>query len=141
MDDNRKNRILMAKILGEVYRIQRRGETPCAADEATIFGLLNGFEYVIDTELDGIGFVSKEILSAMIDVLNPIFNNKKNLESFRGFYDIEHELQGRGIDRSMAIRILQYLNANNQFQELIAKMDTSGSPSECRTFEISKWDS
>lgn len=55
---------------------------------------------------------------------------------FKGFYDIERELQEAGVDRAQAIRILTFFQANGQFQELIAKMDTSHSPSECRTFRV-----
>lgn len=141
MEREKQNRILLGKILGEVYRIQKHGNVPFGPSEANLFGLLNGFEHVIDEELEGIGFVSRDSLMAVINVLSPIDNDPEKLKAFKGFYDIEHELQKHGVDRSTAIRILTYLNANHQFQGLIAKMDTSGSPSECRTFEISKWDS
>lgn len=141
MEREKQDRILLGKILGELYRIQKHNEVPCDPSNATIFGLLNGFEHVIDEELEGIGFVSRDNLVATVKVLSAIDDDPEKLKAFKGFYDIERELQKHGVDRPAAIRILTYLNANRQFQELIAKMDTSGSPSECRTFELGKWDS
>lgn len=141
MDIAKKNQILLAKILGEIYRTQLNSKVSCPAGEAKVYGLLNGFEHVIDEELEGIGYVSQEALTAVINTLDSIFIDDKKLKSFKGFYDIEDDLRKKGVDRWQAIRILTYLNANHQFQELIAKMDTSGSPSECRTFKLDKWES
>jgi hypothetical protein len=133
------NAILLGKLLAETYRIQRKLGIP-SVDDAKIYALLNGFESAIDDELQRIGFVSKEQETHVMDVLNPIWEDPDKLASFKGFYDIENELKAGGVDRTTAIAVLKYLNAHGQFTDVIAKMDTSGSPSECRTFNLDKWD-
>ncbi len=75
-----------------------------------------------------------------MDVLEPIWADEEKLKNFRGFYDIERELEQRGVHRSDAIAILRYLKANHQFTDVIEKMDSSHSPSECRRFELTEWD-
>lgn len=137
----KETRLLFGKILGEVYRLQRDSENvSCPASSAQVYALLHGFESAIDDELEMIGEVSKEKLQATMDVLDPIWSDREKLEKFKGFYDIEHELDSKGVSRGDAIRILKFLKANHQFTEIIDKMDTSNSPSECRRFDLSEWD-
>jgi hypothetical protein len=132
--------LILGKILGEIYRIQRSTEgISCSASDSHIFALLHGFEHAAKEEIERLGFVSEDQLKAVMDVLEPIWLNPEKLAEFKGFYDIERTLKSHGVDRSDAIRILTYLNANGQFTEVIDKMDSSGSPSECRKFDISKW--
>ena len=63
----------------------------------------------------------------------------KKLNNFKGFYDIEEYLVCRWVDRTDAIHVLTYFKVNDQFLEIIEKMDTSYSPSECRLFEFNQW--
>lgn len=141
MEIETQNKLFLAKILGEIYRLQRHSGLPCPAEDAQIYGLLKGFEDVVDEELNRVGFISKAQLSHVIDVLNPIDRDPQKASAFNGFYAIEDELLKGGIDRSAAIRILTYLNANDQFSALIAKMNSSNSPVECKTFELNEWES
>lgn len=132
---------LLGKLLGEVFRVQRSlPNMACASSNAEIYALLNGFEGAVDQILEGMGDISEEKVQAVMDTLDPIWTDKKKLAEFRGFYDIERDLERLGVDRSDAISILTYLKANHQFTEIIDKMDSSHSPSECRRFEISEWD-
>lgn len=133
-----ETKLLLGKLLGEIYRLQNAGGVRSGVGEAQIYGLLNGFENCIAHELEMIGFVSKEKFDAVGDVLDEYLSNEKKLEAFKGFYDIEPAFQSKGIDRSLAIRILTYYKANHQFIKLIAKMDSPDSPSECRTFELNE---
>lgn len=136
-----ESKLLLGKLLGELYRIQRSSsEVSCPASDGQIYALLNGFEDAVNEELESIGFVSSDKVKSVMDILEPIWIDPEKLSKFKGFYDIERDLEDRGVDRSDAIRILKYLKANHQFTEIIAKMDTSGSPSECRKFELSDWD-
>ena len=139
MNEIDTNALLLGKLLAEVYRVQRKLEIP-TADDATIYGLRNGFETVVAEELERIGFVSKAQIKHVMDVLDPIWQDPTKLAAFKGFYDIESELESGGVDRTTAIAVLTYLNAHGQFTDFIAKMDTSGSPSECRKFDLSKWE-
>lgn len=131
--------LFLGKLLGEIYRLQRRTDTPCSASDATIYGLLNGFEEVAEEELERVGLVTKEQVNHAATVLDTVWSNPEKMKNFRGFYDIEHELADGGVDRVTAMKILTYFKANHSFQDLIAKMDTSGSPGECRTFDLDKW--
>lgn len=134
------NKLLLGKMLGEIYRIQSNTDIPCGASKGKIFGLLNGFENVIDEEIEAIGYITKKQLNATIKILNPIYDDPIKLSEFKGFYDIEDKLAAVGVDRSDAIRILMYLYADNKFTAIINKMNSSGSPVECCTFDLSEWD-
>ena len=77
MDQNTK--LLLGKVLGEIYRIQRRSESmPCPVDDSQVFGLVNGLETAIDNELESIGFITGEQVDAVADVLEPISRILKN---------------------------------------------------------------
>lgn len=138
---DQKTKLLLGKVLGEIYRIEKRIQSPmCPADDGQVFGLVNGFETAIDQELESIGFITGEQVDAVADVLEPIFSNPEELERFNGFYDIESELESRGVDRATASVILTYFNMKGQFANVIAKMNSSGSPVECTTFEPSDFE-
>jgi hypothetical protein len=134
-------KVFLGKILGEIYRLQNNSEKiACPAEPSQIFGLLNGFENVIDEELERIGYVSNEEINSVVDVLDEYWKDPEKRKEFKGFYDIEHKLNNRGIDRGKAILILTYFKANNQFVELIDKMNSEHSPTECKNFELDKFE-
>jgi hypothetical protein len=137
MDDTKK---LMGKILGEIYRIQVNSNIPCSATQQQVYGLLHGFEEAIESELNSIGFVSNKEVDAVAKTIDPIWTNAQRLEAFTGFYNIEPELHSKGVDRPQAMKILRYFHADGGFEEIIKKMDSNESPSECRKFELSKYD-
>lgn len=133
-------KIFLGKILGEIYRLQNGNGVANGVGEAHVYGLLHGFEMSIDEELGRIGFISDAKFEAAADVLDEIYIDKDKLAKFKGFYDIENALKEKGVDRSEAIKIFKFFLANDQFVELIAKMNTSGSPIECKTFELDRCD-
>lgn len=132
---------LLGRILGQVYLLQDRvdGMAP-GAGPAQIYGLLTGIDAAIDSELGRIVGVSNAKLDAVADVLEPIFQDSEKLEAFKGYYDIEPELKARGITRTEAIQILTYMWADHKFTTVIAKMDSSHSPAECRTFDLGEFE-
>jgi hypothetical protein len=101
---NTETKTILGKLLGEVFRIQKRTGVPTYSD-GTIYGLLNGVEPAIDSVINEISFVSTELVDRAAKVLQPIFDDPAKLAAFNGFYDIEHELQDAGIDRGTAIQI------------------------------------
>ncbi|PIC67276.1 hypothetical protein CSV71_05835 [Sporosarcina sp. P21c] len=136
-----ENKLVAAKLLGEIYRIQKRlPDNACFVGNDVIYGLLNGVERVVNSELEDLGFISQGKEDAAIEVLNEYFTDNKMLSELKGYYDIEDKLEECGIDRSDAIRIFTLLKAEGRFERVIEKMDSSHSPSECRTFDISHWD-
>lgn len=135
MDNDTKR--FLGSVLGEVYRIQRRIDPPmCEKDDSTIYGLLHGFEHVIDEQLELVGWVSEADVEAVSDILGPIWEDEAKLASFKGYYDIERPLKAAGIERAKALKILRYFLAAGQFEELIHKMDTSNSPIEARKVRL-----
>ena len=73
-------------------------------------------------------------------MLDKYWLDPKKLEDFKGFYDIEKELQSVNIDRTKAHFIFTYFRINHQFEELLNKMDSSDSPVELRKFEPLNWE-
>jgi len=140
MNIDEQNQLFLARLLGEVYRIQKHRGVPCAVSDGHIFGLLHGFEHVVEEELDTIGFVPKESFEYFVDILTAIENDASKLESFKGYYDIEKELEKVNISRDMALKILNYLNASKEYQQVIKKMDSTDSPMEFRSFKQHKED-
>lgn len=137
-DDTRR---LLGVLLGEVYRVQKRVDpSMCGVGDDTIYGLRNGFEDAIDYVLESAGDVPAAQLSAMGTLLDEHFMDPVKLAAFKGFYDIEHDLQRLGIDRGQAIKILTYFHAGRRFGELIEKMNSDRSPSECRKFDLHAFD-
>ncbi|MGG0569760.1 hypothetical protein ABE033_13755 [Priestia megaterium] len=132
------NKLVQAKLLGELYRIQKRLDN-CYVSDEVIYGLLNGVERIINDELDDLFYVSEEDENAVINILNEYYKDEDKLSAFTGYYDIEHKLEAAGIGRSKAIRILTLLKAEGRFTNVIEKMDSSNSPGECRTFRVADW--
>ena len=131
------NKILLGKILGEIYRLQRESRNvQCFANKARIYALLHGFEIAIDEELEEIGFVTTEQVNAVNDVLSSIVTNEDLNERFKGYYDIEDNLKEMDIDRPTATKILKFFNAQGSFADLIKRMDSRDSPVECKNFDI-----
>ena len=127
-------------LLGQIYRMQKRiidNDTDiCPVDDATIYGLLNGIEPIIDANLPTNMEVNVDDLTAVSDVLQPYFDDPEKLAAFTGYNQIESELKLRGISRSKAILIFTYFQSNGNYTNVIEKMDSTSSPSECRTFPI-----
>ena len=132
---------LLGRILGEIYRIQNATEgMHCGAGPGQIYGLLNGFDEAIDTELDHTKGVSTDKLQAAAELLEPILQDPEKLEQFKGFYDVESALQARGISRTDAMQIFKYWWNDHRFVQLIEKMNSSRSPVECKTFELGEYE-
>jgi len=69
-------------------------------------------------------------LAAVREVLDSYYPTEEKAEKFKGFYDIERVLgKGRRVE---ILKALRYLNAGGEYEELMAKIDSEHSPSECR---------
>lgn len=137
---DKETKVLLGKLLGEIYRIQKRmPDLDCGASEDKIYGLLNGFESEIDDEIKSIGFVSKDDVAKVASVLDEYHHNPEKLEQLTGFYDIERKLERLGINRAKAKTILTWFNAGDRYTNVIQKMNSTNSPVECKTFEVSEW--
>ncbi|WP_145047879.1 hypothetical protein [Paenibacillus xylanexedens] len=139
---DRESKLVFGKILGEIYRIQKHDQgISCPVGDDVIYGLLNGFEDTLNSELEELNFVSSEDVEFVSNVLNEYHIDQEKLNLFKGYYDIEHRLESNGIDRMKAHRILTKFIAEHKFEGVIAKMDSSHSPGEMRTFKIRDYES
>jgi hypothetical protein len=136
-----QNKVLLGKILGEIYRIQSRMDIPHGLSKKTIYGLLNGFEVEIEDILQSMGYVSSQQVKAVINVLDSIRSDPQKLNEFKGFYDLEEEVNARGVYREELMSILTYFNANGEFPEFIEKMKGQHSPAQCKTFDLDEFNS
>ena len=137
-------KMFFGKILGEIYRIQKHiNPEICKVRDSKIYGLLNGFENVINEEVNNYDFVSKEDLISLGKIMDDIrINNRTKNSNFKGYYEIEDELkrQGKNIDRATAITIIKYYLSENKFIDLVKKFDTENSPDEMRKINFEKDD-
>lgn len=131
---------LLGKILGEIYRLQTNTQIPCAASEGRIYGLLHGVEEAIDSELERVGFIPANKVLAMVEILDAINLDEEKLANFKGYRQIEHLVHSNDISRGEASVILKYFKGEDMFTDIIEKMDTTNSPYELRTFELSEFD-
>ena len=133
----KESRVLFGKILGEIYRFQRASDVVvCPASQGRIYALLNGFEGAVERELEVVGTISDTQVKAVTDILLVVWQDKNRLNHFKGYYDLEADLQRRNISREQAIKIFTYLKANHQFVDLIERMNSLHSPSECKNFDL-----
>jgi hypothetical protein len=144
---DRETKMFLARILGETYRTQKRIDPKmCERDDAEIYGLINGIETAIDEEfgindLDEVGhWIDRSKVAALAKTLREVEDDPAKLAAFKGYYDIEHEITGSGISRGEAMLVLKYFYAEGAYTEVIDKMDSSHSPSECRKFKLRSGD-
>ncbi len=130
----------LGRVLGEILRLEKRIDPEMVqCSDADIYGLINGLENVTerffpDTNNLNSVIVTKEDYTLVCDVLDEFYDNP---DSFKGCYDIEDKL-GERYDRTKTLKIITHLNLDGAYDNLISKMDSSGSPTELRTFDVSK---
>lgn len=144
MDQTTK--MLLARILGEVCRVQRRLDPEMSGRGAqTIYGLLNGIETVLDSEFEldngqGGNWISRDQVSAMVAILQALDEDPPRKKAFKGYYDIQEEVAAAGLTLALAIPILTYLKAGGGFVDLIDKMGTEHSPFQGYKFELARYE-
>jgi hypothetical protein len=124
-------KVALGRLLAQGLRIQKRQDrSKFKVSDDVLYGLEHGIESVIDEELFPPGITSEKH-SALVRILNEIFSDPNKVAAFKGFYDIQPDVEAAGISRGEAMVLLTYLHSRGQFVEIIKKMDTSHSPSEC----------
>jgi hypothetical protein len=129
---DRETKIFLGRILGEIYSLRRRVVEDQRASPETIYGLFHGVESTIDQEIERTGFISRQLEHDLIDVLHKISVDEKKLGDFKGYYDIERELEAKGIARWHAIVLLSMFKLQGRFTEMVEKIENAspGSPIE-----------
>ncbi len=139
MNANRENKLLMGRVLGELFRVQRKLGMPCAVGDEDIYGLIAGIEPAIDELLNVRESVDRALVNEVAAALDYFFNHPERLKGFQGYYDLEAQLQERGFvdphgKRGWIMKILDWFAADGRYHELIEKMNSPRSPIECKTF-------
>jgi hypothetical protein len=135
MDSDTKR--FLGFILGQVYRLQKRVDPEmCPASDQAIYGLTHGVEYEIDKVLHEMGRVTDDQFAGVVDVLDPLYRLPRYLAEVHSYADLEPRFTMNGVDRATVIRVLKYLQADNQFMEVIGRFDNDTSPAECRNFAL-----
>jgi hypothetical protein len=138
---DKATKVALAYVLGEVFRIQKRikdvnGHDICNVSNATIYGLLQGVESIIEEVIPTSYAVTKQEFGDACDILDEIWRDPQKVAAFNGYYDILDKFEAKGIDRMKAIHIFSIMRDRDQFIDIINKLDSSGSPNELRRPEI-----
>jgi len=128
---DRKTKLLFGRLLGEIYRLQRRqDESMVPAGPGEIYGLIQGFDWVVDQVLETFGTVTEKDLKAVADLFDHLEENPMKLKKLTGFYDIEEQLSARGINREKAMALFTYFRAGDKFAAVLDALDRGNSPGE-----------
>lgn len=126
-----ETKLAFGKILGEMYRIQKEQGIAQVSD-ATIFGLLNGFEESIDGQFSDLGYISKAEVELVADYFAPYWKQEKSLDEMPNYKSVEMSLERKNIHPAKFAQILKYLYANERF---VPEIDQLG-----RSFKLSEYD-
>lgn len=121
--------LTFGKLLGEMYRIQKE-QGIARVDDGRIFGLLNGVEEAISSELNGTPFISNEQIEIVSDYLSPYWSQEKSLDELSDL-SMRMDLERKGINEGDLYIILKYLKSTGRFEVEIDKLGS---------YQINKYD-
>jgi hypothetical protein len=131
---------ILARTLGEVYRIQQHLGVNTPVSDGVVYGLLNGVEDAVLRILQKDPLTKAESDAAEEFLDKKFYRDSDSMANLKGFYDIEQDLAGLGVDRSKAIALFTYVYNDHRFGEIVEKLNSGYSPVECKTFELSDCD-
>ncbi|MEK4236445.1 hypothetical protein [Paenibacillus sp. FSL H7-0714] len=116
-----EEKLVFAKLLGEMYRIQKSQGIYNGTD-GRIFGLLNGVEEDVESEIENLGFISQKDIDKVSDVFDPFYKEEISLDEIPSSKTIQLSLEKEGISESKYITILDYLYLNDRYTLEIEKI-------------------
>lgn len=114
-------KLFFAKLLGEIYRIQKSQGIYNGTD-GRIYGLLNGVETDVESEVGNLGFISETEIGKVCDVFDPFYKEEKSLDEIPSSKEIQLSLEKYGISEGQFITILEYLYLNDRYTVEIEKI-------------------
>lgn len=135
-DWTQKEKIAFGRLLSEVYKIRNLVQPESQIPTHHIYALRKGIESAIDEEIETSFFVPDSFEENLSDALEEFSRDEDSLAQFEGYYSIEDKLNWRHGERPRPAILLRYWKAKGIFADLIEKMDSQGSPTECRNFEL-----
>lgn len=119
-----QDKLALAKVLGEIYRVQKE-QGICQVSDHTIYGLLNGFEQSINSELVHLGYISEAEVELVADYFDPYWKHEQSIEDLPGYKTVEMDLERKGIRPAKFHQILKFLYANDRYTTEIDKLGRS----------------
>jgi len=119
--------LYVGRILAQVLQLQRwaGGES---IDAARVYGLLHGFESVIQEELEG--SISREVQDKVERMLDDIDRDKQSVDGL----SIKDRLRSDNVDETEAWEVVQFVRLSGRFGPAISKL------SDCSVFQsINMW--
>jgi hypothetical protein len=116
-----ERKLFEAKLLGEIYRIQKHLGIYNGTD-GRIYGLLNGVQEDIEAEIENLKFISNEEVNLVCDELDPYYKGEKDLSEMPNYKELEMKLERKGLHRDKLISILEYLYLNERYTVEIEKL-------------------
>lgn len=108
-----ETKVSLGKILGNIYLIQKN-QGVCEQSDSHIFGLLNGVEQSLNTELENGDYISNEKITVVEDALLPYVTGEKEYENHLNTtirLDLEHT---KGINQVEFINICKFLSGRDR---------------------------
>lgn len=131
-----ETKFMFGRLLGEIYRLQKRLDM-CKASDATIYGLINGIEEIVDSELKS-DVITYGDCNAVAGILRQYYTDIEKLNNFSGFQQVENDLRDIGIGRLKAYKIFTLFYAERRFVELLDKMNSNDFQIECVDLKITE---
>ncbi|WP_394175593.1 hypothetical protein [Guptibacillus hwajinpoensis] len=118
-----ENKLFKAKILGEIYRVQKE-QGIYNGTEGRIYGLINGFEEDINSEIESLNFISDNEVNLVCDQFDPYYKEERSLEEIPPYKDIEMALERKGLHRDKFYSIIKYLYLNDRYTVEIDRINS-----------------
>lgn len=124
-------KLALGKILGETYRTQKaQGSTQIS--DSKIFGLINGIEEAINTELGDLELISNKQLDIVMSYMDKYYNGDEELPNFT---TVRLALEQKGISHGTLIDIFKYLKAGERYTPVIDKLGDYELPNTFSNFK------
>jgi hypothetical protein len=124
-------KLILGKLLGETYRIQK-AQGNLEISDSKIFGLVNGIEEAIETELDQLELISNKQMAIVMNYLDQYYNGDKELPTF---VNVRLALEQKGISHGTLIDIFKYLKAGSRYNSVIDKLGNYELPNTYSNFK------
>ncbi|WP_281976056.1 hypothetical protein [Halobacillus litoralis] len=116
-----EQKLVLGKILGETYRLQKE-QGICQETDATIFGLLNGFEETLNAQMTNLGIITVDEVEKVADYFSTYWKGEEKLDDLPSYKTVQMSMERHGIREHKFGQILKYLYACNRFTVEIEKL-------------------
>ena len=112
----------LAKILGEIYKVQTACNIECDANAAKIYGLVNGIESAIDEEFSFDCWTSNSEMETIMRIFSEIDQSREKSAAFKGYDHISAQVKAAGLHKGTVIMAARYYNLLGMFRPMTDKI-------------------